>query len=164
MEYRVVRDLSIYNLIAAGASMKLISDFEVETGLKVLAIMPLKLDVESRILKWAKKKKHINWLVDNGFVEQVVELAFKAGQRFTVLRARAHIGSYLQGAVNCIIDEVVLLGRAKGCMKLVSLRTGVIGEGSCKCAKDGTITEEQVARLVEEQYGVMACVVTAIQV
>lgn len=85
MEYVFTRDLSIYSLIVAGASKKLVTGLEKELGLKTTTTLPRGLSVAWQFQKWAKKRGHINWLLESGFIAPQLLEDYKVGDKFDIL-------------------------------------------------------------------------------
>ena len=152
MEYKIIKGMSIYNLIVAGASKGLIKGFETHTDLKVFEVL-MKVDNALYFLNWAKRTENIGWLYNAGFIADVVEERYSAGDRFEIVSTYTQEELNMAGAPDGVIDEVMLV-RLNGDARLVSLRTGeVINVFYEYASEDGRIADEQLEQMVKDRYG-----------
>ena len=152
MDYKIIKGMSMYNLIAAGASEGLIKGFEAHTDLKVCDVL-MKASRVLNFLGWAKRTENIGWLYNAGFIADVVEERHSAGDRFEIVSTYTQEELNMAGAPDGVIDEVMLV-RLNGDARLVSLRTGEVQTVFYTYAlEDGRIADEQLEQMVKDRYG-----------
>lgn len=150
MEYKIVKDISIYNLIEAGASRAMVANFESKNCLRVSEAITASEDV-AWVFRWIEDHAYTKWFIEKGFIEEVSILRHKAGDKFEILSGvPTKIDGVTMGDYMC--DEVILTNLT-GTARTMSLETGIIGGYGCTFAADGTITNEQLKRLVRHNYG-----------
>ena len=149
MEYKKKLACSVKAFIRAGASDDFIDGFDVEFNTRILSDC-VEGELWGKFIDWAESGGYINWLLEEGFIEgPTQELLYRAGDKFAIKRYQA-LG--VIGVQPEVCDDVMLI-RSDDYMRLSSLRTGVVGDVSRKCAEDGSITNAELVQLVEFGYG-----------
>lgn len=151
MEYRIVKPISIYNLIVAGAGEEFVSEFERNLCLRATEILSNPEDV-SRLLQWTEIGGHGKWFVREGFMIEVPGMAYRAGDRFDITLSGPDVGAPKRWVARDNVDKVMLTD-TDGVAKIVSLRTGIVVDISYKYDPDGCITEHRLSLMVKAGYG-----------
>lgn len=150
MEYKIVNEISIYNLIVAGASKEMITAFERKACLGVVEDLSKSDDIEW-FFRWTEYAGYIDWFIEKGFIEEDGGSVYRAGDRFGIV----FLGPGVCDAPRLITDvfEEVMLTDTDGVAKIVSLKTGVVVDASFRYNLDGCITDVGLLQMVRAGYG-----------
>ena len=153
MKYRIIKPISIYELIQAGFSKEVVAKFERRFDITVTTALSLPEDIKW-FLRWVVDAGLGKWFINRGFIEEVPKLTHEAGDRFNILVGTP---TNIDGvsARNYMCDKVILTD-LNGIARIMSLGTGVVGGYGCTYAENGTITDEELKNLVKHRYGITA--------
>ena len=153
MEYKIVKDISIYYLIRAGASKGFTLEFEQKSGLRTVEILTGNL---AWFWCWVEENGYTQWFVDKGFIEEDWGSVYRVGDRFEISLSSAFIvkGGIVGNGVGAL-DKVLLITLGNS-VTLVSLISGQTIGYECKFEANGTISKQSMVEMVVAGYGDVA--------